>query len=348
MHSIFPVMAVDRVAVHWEDHLFEPTPYEEHAGVWFKREDYFAPLGYGGPNGSKMRQLIWLVNRGRAGKTRLVSGASVKSPQLSMSTIVAEHYGLDTELIIGATNPVSAARHQNVQIAARFGAKFRIVNVAYNPYLQSKVREFAGDDSVTVEYGITLDHVKNTPSDIVSFHELGANQVKGMPAVDTLIVPAGSCNTLVSVLYGIAKHRPRINTLYTLGIGPDKLKWVHDRLRIIEKATGEDIIPLFSRVWPQYAEQAAAYPTASPAYRWVHHNLNAAGFSTYQQEMPESWGEIDFHPTYEGKMMRYLLTTEGLATDGAVCFWIVGSQPQPEVIASFSGRPRQQEITCLA
>jgi hypothetical protein len=57
--SIFPVLALDRAQVQWEQHLGELTPWENRDGVWFKREDYFAPLGYGGPNGSKMRQLIW-------------------------------------------------------------------------------------------------------------------------------------------------------------------------------------------------------------------------------------------------------------------------------------------------
>ena len=61
--SIFKTLSTDRKVVKWEDYLRHLTPVENHQGVWFKREDYFAPLGYGGPNGSKMRQLIWLCLR---------------------------------------------------------------------------------------------------------------------------------------------------------------------------------------------------------------------------------------------------------------------------------------------
>ena len=40
-----------------EDHLLDLTPVENIGGMWWKREDKFAPLGYGGINGSKLRQL---------------------------------------------------------------------------------------------------------------------------------------------------------------------------------------------------------------------------------------------------------------------------------------------------
>jgi hypothetical protein len=89
MSSIFPTLGIDRNKVRWEDYLTALTPWEQRGGLWFKREDYFAPLGYGGPNGSKMRQLIWYINRFRAGKTRLLTGASVQSPQLSMRALRA-------------------------------------------------------------------------------------------------------------------------------------------------------------------------------------------------------------------------------------------------------------------
>ena len=63
MDSVFNKLAINREEVKWENYLATLTPWQNKAGVWFKREDYFAPLGYSGPNGSKMRQLIWYVNR---------------------------------------------------------------------------------------------------------------------------------------------------------------------------------------------------------------------------------------------------------------------------------------------
>lgn len=328
--------------------LLSLTPVENHAGMWFKREDKFAPLGYGGINGSKCRQIIWLINRGTEhGAMVLYSGASVKSPQLSMSAIVGAHYGMATRLVLGATKPETAARHPNVQAAARFGAHFTIIPVAYNPALQRKVRDLhqSSPGSMMIEYGITLDHRKNLPEDIVAFHELGANQVRNLPDVEELIIPAGSCNTLVSVLYGIAKYRTSVQRIFTLGIGPDKLLWVHDRLRIIEQTEGIDIIPIFNRIWPQYQSLAAAYSSRfRNQIEWKHFNLQDAGFASYQDEMKETQGDIAFHGTYEGKMVRWLRQQDLWRSDNSQCFWIVGSAPDLRVLEPFCLLPHQEKI----
>ena len=62
MNTIFQTLSLDRSQIHWEEQLLELTPVEEVGGVWFKREDYFAPLGYSGINGSKLRQCIYLID----------------------------------------------------------------------------------------------------------------------------------------------------------------------------------------------------------------------------------------------------------------------------------------------
>lgn len=345
MNTIFPTLSLDRSQIHWEDYLYTYTPVENHSGTYFKREDFFAPLGYNGINGSKLRQLIYVINRGvNNGATRLISGASVKSPQLSMSTVTAAHFGIPTELIIGATKPETAVRHPNVQVSARFGAQFRIIPVAYNPALQREVKlqQQEHAEAMTVEYGITLDHTRNPAADIAAFHELGANQVRNIPDVEELIVPAGSCNTLTSVLYGIAKYRPKVKRLFTLGIGPDKLQWVYERLRVIGEYEGIDIMSRFVKV---NAGQAALPHTG---VEWEHYSLHDNKFSAYQDEMKESYSNIVFHPTYEGKMIRWLKQSRRLRNDNSQCFWIVGSAPQLSVMEPFYKLPEQEKINVIA
>ena len=348
MHSIFPVLSLDRNVVKWEDYLDQMTPVENHAGLWLKREDYFCPLSYGGVNGSKLRQIIWLIEKGvREGATHLYSGASVKSPQLSMSATVARHFGIDTTLILGATKPETASRHPNVQVAARMGADFEIIKVGYNPALQRATLDRTGKDpkGMIVRYGITLDIHESPAQDIVDFHELGANQVRNLPDVEELILPAGSCNTLTSVLFGIAKYRTSIKRIHTLGIGPSKLQWVHDRLKIIEKQTQVDIIPVFNRIWPQYGELSQVYKTRYPhQVDWKHWSLHDAKFSAYQDEMKEKWGNVVLHPTYEGKMMRWLKQSNMIKQDGSQCFWIVGSAPNISVMEPYYTKPHQEII----
>ena len=99
------VVNLGRADSHWEDTILDLTPVEEVDGLVFKREDKYAPLGYGCINGSKLRQLVWLVNGYslNGGIGGLISGASVHSPQLSMGTAVANHFGLPSTHVIGAT-----------------------------------------------------------------------------------------------------------------------------------------------------------------------------------------------------------------------------------------------------
>jgi hypothetical protein len=68
--------------MQWADQLYDITPVENVGGMWWKREDKFAPLGYGNINGSKLRQLIWLFSQ--KAYPGVVSGAVTGSPQLPM------------------------------------------------------------------------------------------------------------------------------------------------------------------------------------------------------------------------------------------------------------------------
>lgn len=321
--SVFPVKSMDREVVRWEDYLGTMTPWENHNGIWFKRDDYFAPLGYGGPNGSKMRQLIWYVNRFRPGKTHIVTGASIQSPQLSMSAIVGRHYGLPARQVV-YSKPETVLRHENPRIAYGFGAEFEYASGPYNPIIQRRVCDLTQDASLVVEYGITVPHDRYDPDTVRKFHEVGAWQVQNMPAdVRTLIMPAGSCNSLTSVMIGLMRDPKNLDELFTIGIGPDKLGWVKARLRHI--GVNADRLP----------------------FGWRHHSLHDTGFSKYSDHFKgETYDGINFHPTYEAKMWRWLnqqnVLGNMLPQDDTVAFWIVGSAPNPKVIEPFYTRKVEQ------
>lgn len=320
--SVFSTFSLLRNDLHWEDYLGELTPFEKHQGVWFKREDYFAPLGYGGINGSKLRQCIYLVDRyvkEAKNPTGILSGASVKSPQLSMSTAVAKHYGLDSIQVIGATKPETAMLHDNVAIAAHLGAKFVITSVAYNPVLQKKVVELhkTYPDYFKLEYGISIS---GSSKDIEAFHRIGAEQVRNFPdEVEQLIIPTGSANSAISVLYGLALYPPKnLKTIYLVLIGPNKTDFMQERLEKISEITGLDM----------YGE-----------YEYKGFDLHGTGYATYGDEMPESYEDIEFHPTYEGKVWRYLNAEHPELLTDKTCLWIVGSKPKLENMPLASSEP---------
>jgi len=318
MNTIFDKLSLSRDTVKWEDYLGTLTPWENRNGIWFKREDYFAPMGYGGPNGSKMRQLIWYVNRFRAGKTHIVTGASIQSPQLSMSAIVGAHYGLRARQVVYSKEH-TVLKHENPRIAYGFGAEFEYASGPYNPIIQRKVKDLTQDKSLVVEYGITVPHDRYPADDVRKFHEVGANQVSNLPdEVETLIMPAGSCNSLTSVLLGLTRDSKNVGTLFTLGIGPYKLDWVRERLNLM--GVNVDNLP----------------------FHWHHHSLHDTKYSKYSDHFNgEEYDGIKFHPTYEAKMWRWLRENNKLDKDDKTGFWIVGSAPSTKVIEPFYTRKEQ-------
>jgi hypothetical protein len=262
-----------------------------------------------------MRQLIWYVNKFRTGKTHIVTGASIQSPQLSMSAIVGQHYGMPARQIV-YSKPHTVLKHENPRIAHGFGAEFEFANGPYNPIIQRQVADMTQDKSLVVEYGITVPHDKYDPESVRKFHEVGAHQVSNMPdEVTRLIVPAGSCNSLTSVMLGLLRDSKNVRELFTIGIGPDKLSWVRTRLQYI----GLDIDNL--------------------PFKWRHHSLHDTGFSKYSDHFKgEQFDGINFHPTYEAKMWRWLTQNNQLNYDDSTAFWIVGSAPNSKVIEPFYTR----------
>lgn len=314
-NTVFPVHSLDRRVIEWENYLGALTPWENRKGLWFKRDDYFAPLGYGGPNGSKMRQLIWYVNKFRPGKTHIVTGASIQSPQLSMSAIVGQHYGLPARQIV-YSKPDTVLRHENPRIAYGFGAEFEYASGPYNPIIQRRVADLTQEKSLVVEYGITVPHDKYDPEAVRKFHEVGANQLSNIPDdVRRLIMPAGSCNSLTSVMLGLLRDPKNVDELFTIGIGPDKLPWMRARLQYM--GLNVDHLP----------------------FKWRHYSLHDTGFSKYSDHFKgEHYDGIDFHPTYEAKMWRWLTQNNQLDYDDRTAFWVVGSAPNPKVIEPFYTR----------
>lgn len=311
MMSIFPTHTLDRDAIQWEDYLGELTPVENHKGVWFKRDDLFLPLGPGGPGGSKCRQLIWYINRYREGKTHVLSGASLQSPQLLMSTIVGAHYGLPSRLVV-YSKPETVLRHSSPRISAGFGASFEYAKGPYNPILQKKVEELTRTDSLVVHYGITMEHSKYDADSVRKFHEVGARQTSNIPEeVETVIFPAGSCNSLCSFLLGMSRDPKNVKTIFAMQIGPDKREWLYERLRYIGVEPNNFTFQI----------------------KW--YSLHDTGYASYTDRMYEYFDGIEFHAVYEGKMWRWLNKQGGITSDNKTLFWIVGGEPEPKAMEKF-------------
>jgi len=305
----------------WSALLDVLTPVELHDGRWFKREDLFAPMGAGCPDGTKVRNLIWLFGRyAAAGGTGVLAGGSVHSPAIARVAVVAKHYGLRCTVVLGATKPDTAMKHPNIAIAAMAGAEFHFVKVAYNPAIQKAIGEIATahPDWLRVAYGISLPD--DAPDvDVAEFHALGAQQVANVPAqVETMIVPAGSCNATASVLMGIAATPPKsLRHVDLIGMGPSRLDWLRERVAAIERGSGANIMDKFGEAGTEYTLR--------------FHDLHGEKFATYADRRPYTLSGIRFHPTYEGKAQHYMIAHPDrfrsyLDGDSRSLFWIVGGE----------------------
>jgi hypothetical protein len=267
----------------------------------YKREDLCTlPAGV---NGAKLRACDHLIRQGAAaGATRVISAASVLSPQNAMASVLAQRYGLRCTVVLGGTTPRSALQHKSVRMAVDHGAELDCIRVGYNPALQKRAADLSGADpqSYWLQYGITTAPGASA-RELRAFHQIAADQVTNLPdTIKTLIVPFGSGNTAAGVLLGLNQHRPpALERIVLVGIGPNRQRWLRDRFEYMG--------------------------VSLPRYR--HLDLHGSGYASYSDKMPGSADGIVLHPTYEGKVVRYLNEKAPewwVRRDGTTCLWIVG------------------------
>jgi len=277
------------------------TPVQQLNGLWYKRDDLH--VGPGGTNGAKLRACEHLIETMAAkGVKNVVTAASVRSPQHAIVANVAGREGLTSHHIVGATNDAAMRRHSSVVSALRAGAVFHHVGCAYNASLQPAAAYLAArlPDAAVLHYGITTATGASV-SAVRAFAEVGGRQVANLPReVSTLVIPFGSGNSAVGILTGLAGYGRSDVAVKLIGIGPPRFEWAAGRLASI----GVDM--------PSDLELT---------------DLHARGWARYSDLMPETRDGIRFHPTYEGKVVRYLDSAAPVwwRRDGSVCLWIVGA-----------------------
>lgn len=358
--TIFNTLSIKRELSRWDEHLYEMVPVQEITNpetgqtMKFKRGDYFAPLGYGGINGDKLRVAIHILNEHakRGGAPLLAHGTVMGSPQSPMAAAVARHFGYKTITVLGGTKPETCIKKDTIQMAAWFGSDFAFVGNGYNNVIQPRVQKILAERAPTglyLEYGITLDHNKHPAADIAAFHGIGAEQVKNIPDdVDTIVIPFGSANSGTSILLGLCKYpKPNIKEVVLVGIGPNRVKFMQERLAVIGKELGIntdmfDLTETDKLSTPNNTASVASFfgseTTATPRakyYRMTHYDLHSTKYVEYNDLMEYNWNGLELHPRYEGKVMTYLQDKHPELIRPTALFWIVGSKPRLEpMIAS--------------
>jgi hypothetical protein len=308
----------------WHDAIYDLTPIEKIGDVWFKREDKFSPDGM--HNGSKFRQLIWLFSRAKF--PGVVSGAVTGSPQLPMVAACAKHYGMKCVQFTGALKNMAMA-------GKKLGAKTILVNPGYGPLLNKRAKDYAESHGwLRIETNIT---VTTSDADIEAFHRVGSEQVRNLPDhMETLIIPAGSRNSAVSILYGLHRYPPK------------SLK------KIIFMHINKNLAQHENEMW----ERLKACGVHKNGYDIKTYDVFANGYTNYEKVMPFTYNGLQFHGRYEAKCWNYINDNPSefrpYLNDKAL-FWIVGSEPKScvspdgyarEHIDEHRVETRRRKITC--
>lgn len=281
----------------WHDTIYDLTPVENIGGVWFKREDKFSPDGM--HNGSKFRQLIWLFARQKF--PGVVSGAVTGSPQLPMVAACAKHYGMKCVQFTGARKSMALA-------GEKLGAKTILVNPGYGPLVNKRAKDYATAHGwLRVETNITLT---TSDSEIEAFHRVGSEQVRNIPnCIETLIIPAGSRNSAVSILYGLHRYPTKsLKKIILMNINKN-----------LEKHEKE--------MW----ERLKACGVHKNGYDVTTFDVFGDGYTNYNKLRPFSHNGLTFHPRYEGKCWNYIkdnLSVFRPFINDRTLFWIIGSEPK--------------------
>ncbi len=347
--SVFPVYSFDRNKIKWEDYLKEIVPVQrveqDGRSMQFKRGDYFAPLGYGGINGDKLRTALWLYSEHvkAHGAGLAVHGALLGSPQTALMSSLGKHYGSKV-VTVAFTSEKTALKHEAVQFGSTLGSEFALAASGYKTVLHKKCYDIkAGRPEVFhLETGTSVCHKKNDPQLVADFHEISSWQVDNIPDdVEDLIIPFGGSNSSIGIFMGLCRNLPKsLKRVHLLGIGPDKTGWFLERLGVIRDNLPHKYGKLLDFTLNGIQQgvsdsESSLWGSASkPESRFEVTYTPLTHLWQYKDLVQHSFGGITFHPRYEAKAFRYLEETLPHLIKPTSLFWIVGSEPTLEAVKS--------------
>ncbi|SVC07691.1 uncharacterized protein METZ01_LOCUS260545, partial [marine metagenome] len=209
----------------------ELTPVEEYNGIFFKRDDLYAPYGENFITGGKVRQCRDLI------KTNLdyinkecdgciATAAGVASPQSPIVSKVAEEFGLKSIIGFGKTTIKKALKYKGMSICADLGSELIVLTKAppFNNVLYSSLDKIAEKRPMfKVLFGYAAQEYRSSIIGKI------AEQVENIEC-DTLYVPIGSGMTFTGILEGIRLFQKQFKVVALQPFGFDRKKDIHKNL----------------------------------------------------------------------------------------------------------------------
>lgn len=277
----------------------ELTPVELHNGVYYKRDDLFAPYSDTPINGGKVRQCIALVENNlehirKNCDSTIATATSIESPQGIIISRVAKEYGLKSIIAIGGGTDAQKLidKHRLVRASYDQGSEILAVNkLGYNSVLYSKLKEL----NQTRKFFIALFGI-NVDSNFEAILGTTMHQFENIPQdIHTIIVPVGSALMFSAILLAAKQHNFKGKIIGIQIAGVDRKKTIDD---IISKKYFMQRIP-----YTFVLDKTYKYHT------YVKQNILGT--------------DIPLDPIYEAKAHEYALKNN-LLTTGSL-FWVVGN-----------------------
>lgn len=278
---------------------FNLTPVEEHAGILFKRDDYYKPFDDFEITGGKVRQCYYLLQQHYIGITEaldntVATAASVHSPQAVIVARVAKELGMKCIIGHGAKNPL---KHRAMQMCEELGAELVTLctSNAYNTVLYGKLAELNKTRKFfTVNFGYEASVNREAIID------LNANQVKNLPNdLDGLFINVGSGISSAGILAGVEKYKPYLFEKQAIHLIQP---FGYDRQDVIRKHANLDF-----------------------GHDFHYHKGDYDYHTPYHVDVDS---ELHLDEIYEGKAFGYmwdnLINYDDVQMGKKYCFWIIG------------------------
>ena len=278
------------------------SPVQEQGGVFYKRDDLFAPFGPGGLNGGKCRQTFHLIKNNwdhliQTFGGRLITTSSVYSTSGAILAAYAHRFHIKSILAVGGTKPETLGNHHMMRLSQAYGCDVRIVcGTGMAGPLKKRLTEIC--EAELVFNAVFSDNVDEQEKAIL---QPISDQVVNLPDdLDNLVVPVGTGIHLLAIMRGLEQHGKTVKRIIGCHVGPDRRKKIDGYLSPLE--------------WQ------------NPPYEMAALNLKTAYAKPCIEQMPD--GDL-LDEIYEAKTHVWMRENLDLKNEKTL-LWIVGRRPSVE------------------
>ena len=279
------------------------TPIELHNGIYYKRDDFYAPFGKEHVNGGKVRQAVQLFdeihddvkNNHNGG---VVTATSVHSPQGAIIAKVAQEHGFKCVVAIGGSKTETMYNHSMMNLTRHYGADIRnVAGHGMTTVIDARIKDTIIPETgyKLIKFAISLENNPEAIFDGVT------DQVQNIPdELDNIVVPVGSGIQFTGIIRGLQKYNKKVHRVIGVGF-------------VDRRKSMESYLDKFR--YENFPTEVISFP------EYELHLTNHA----YSKPILEKVGDEYMDVIYEGKAHEWM--RENINTDKEkTLFWIVGKQ----------------------